>query len=203
MSRVLFTLLMLFGAAMFLHIFLMLRPDLNSPPALQRRTESLWKHLQYVSSSQLLRFPDVYTIRLHTDRKLDELFPPNIVHRNIDSHALWLLLRPLTSLTSLSVSLHLFSVDQIKSYFRTGFRSHGRRSSWMLTLSSVDTESLEELQPSSTCWFLTFVQMGSKLILHTCDLQYFQCKHHFRNISLSYLFIHLSPHRLTSCYFIT
>lgn len=165
MSTVSFMLLIFSGAAMFLmlpcfSVFISLRPDYNSPPALQKRTERLWKHLQFVSSSQLFRLPDVYKIRLLTDRELDDLFPPNIVHRNIDSHVSSLLLNPLTSLTSLSISLHLFSEDKMKMLF------FGLHSSWMLTLGSVDTESLEDLQSSSACWLLRFVQMGSKLCSH-------------------------------------
>lgn len=163
MSTVSFMLLMFSGAAMFLmlpcfSVFISLRPDYNSPPALQKRTERLWKHLQFVSSSQLFRLPDVYKIRLLTESWTSCFLPTSSTETSTPMLAL--LLNPLTSLTSLSISLHLFSEDKMKMLF------FGLHSSWMLTLGSVDTESLEDLQSSSACWLLGFVQMGSKLCSH-------------------------------------
>lgn len=153
------------GAAMFLmllciSVFISLRPDYNSPPALQNRTERLWN----IYSTFLLRsFSDSLTF-IKSDFSLTEswticFLPTSSTETSTPMLAL-LLLNPLTSLTSLSISLHLFSEYKMKMLF------FGLHSSWMLTLGSVDTESLEDLQSSSACWLLRFVQMGSKLCSH-------------------------------------
>lgn len=153
------------GAAMFLmlpcfSVFISLRPDYNSPPALQKRTERLWN----IYSTFLLRSSSDSLTFMKSDFSLTEswtscFLTTSSTETSTPMLAL-LLLNPLTSLTSLSISLHLFSEDKMKMLF------FGLHSSWMLTLGSVDTESLEDLQSSSACWLLRFVQMGSKLCSH-------------------------------------